>query len=161
MPGSGVLPGVAPVLRDLTARRLARSYITHLLVTLVALLELLLVPGSAWSRAVALVAGAAGSAGALLAVGWAGVRRGAGQEGPGWIRWAGLAGILPWAFGLYVFGVAGLRGVATAGWSPPAVVAGLAHAVLGLRILQGAVRVREVGRLGQFMAVPAPEEDGS
>lgn len=160
-PGSGVLPGVAPVLRDLTARRLARSYITHLLVTLAALLELLLVPGSAWSRAVALVAGAAGSAGALLAVGWSGVRRGTGQGDAGWLRWAGLAGVVPWVYGLYVFGVAGLRGLATAAWSPPAVMAGLVYAVLGLWILQGAVRVREVGRLGQFMAVPAPEEKGS
>lgn len=159
--GPGVLPGVGPVLRDLTARRLARSYITHLLVTLVALLELVLVPGAGWARALTLVGGAAASAAALLVVGWAGVRRGAGQGDAGWLRWAGLAGVVPWAFGLWVFGVAGLRGLATASGLISRVVAALVYAALGLRILRDAVRVREVGQLGRFMALPAPEETAS
>lgn len=157
-PAPGALPGVAPVLRDLTARRLARSYITHLLVTLVALGELLLVADTGWSRAVTLVAGAAGSGGGLLLMGWAGVRRGAGAVEAGWLRWAGVAAVVPWAFGLFVFGVAGLRGLALASGSPVRLAAGVLYAVLGLRILRDSVRVREVGQLARFMSVPAPEE---
>lgn len=156
-----VLPVVAPVLRDLTARRLARTGVTHLLVTLTALLELAVGPGRDWTRAGALVGGAAVSAGALLLAGWAGVRRGAGAPPVGWLRWAGAAGVLPWAFGLWVFGVVGLRGIATASGVLPRVAVGLVYAALGLGVLRDAVRVREVGQLGRFMALPAPEETGS
>ena len=48
--------------------------------------------------------------------------------------------------------------MAQGGFALEPVTLGIAYALLGLRLLRDAVKVAEVGRLGHFMAMPAPEE---
>lgn len=159
-PAPRVLPGVGPALRDLAARRLARSYIVILLATALGIVELGLGPlaGLDTRAALWIVAGAPVAAACLLGLGWTGVRRGAGDVPAPWMTVASGAGFLPSLWGLYLLALPGLRRLATESGAL-AWILGLAWAVLGLRVMLDTVRVREVGRLGHFMAIPAPEEE--
>ena len=98
------------------------------------------------------------SALALFGIGWKGVRVGSGDPPAPWMTWATLGTVVPYVHGLYVFGFAGLQRVALGGWTMGSLAMGLLYAFLGLRLLRDALKVAEVGRLGIFMSVPAPEE---
>jgi hypothetical protein len=148
---------VGPGIQDHAARQLGRATLTLVLVGLVALTEWissgLADPVSFWA-----LLGVPASAGALVAVGWRGVQQGFGRNPVGVLRLAGLLGVVPFAHGLWLFGVAGLRRVADGGpglerW----LLAGI-YVFLGLRLLRDTLRVHEVATLAQTMIEPGKEE---
>lgn len=152
-----VLPGVEVAIRDLTARRLARAYLGLAVLGALAIGEWLLT-GRGASQALWVLLGTPTSAGALLAVGWRGVRMGAGEPPAPWMTAAAVAGVLPWVHGLFVLTVPGLRRLAWGGWGADTLLLGGAYTVLGLRLLRDTLRVAEVGRLGAAMAIPVADE---
>lgn len=153
-----VLPGVGKALRDLAARRLARSYLGLGALGVLSLGEWALTGFGSGPALVALV-GVPVSALALFGVGWRAVRRGSGAPPAPWMTLALAGAVLPFLHGVFVFGIPGLRRMALEGFTSLALLLGAGYALLGLRLLRDAIRVGEVDRLGAAMAIPAPEEE--
>lgn len=148
---------VAPVIRDLTAKRLARSYLALVMLAGVGVVEFALV-ADARSLALVTLAGAALSGVALLARGMVTVRRAFDLPLSFWRPAAIVGAALGWAFGFWLFGLRGLRELAVGGSGLVSIVFALAYVVFGLRVLRDFIRVGDVARLERVMGMPAPEE---
>ena len=151
---------VGPAIRDLTARRLARGYLALVALGGVALLEWALI-GARGGQVPFTLVGALLSGLAMLAQGMATVKRAFEMPPRLWGPLGSMGSVAALLFGLWLFGLRGLREVATGS----AGVLGLGFAVLyvafGLRLLRDTLRVGDVSKLARVMAVPAPEEAGT
>lgn len=144
-------------IQDHAARQIGRATLTLVLIGVLALGEWvnsgLADPISFWA-----LLGVPASAGALVAVGWRGVQQGFGRNPTGMLRLAGLLAAIPFAHGLWVFGVAGLRRVADGGPGLGRWVFAGVYVVLGLRLLRETLRVHDVASLAQTMIEPSDDE---
>ena len=148
---------VGPVIRDLVARRLARSYLALVGLGVVAVIEFVVVPEA---RTVALLTlgGAALSALALLARGMNAVRRVVEESAGAWSAAALLGGVLLWTFALWLLGIRGLRSLAMFEDGLVGAVFAVAWVGFGIRLLRDMIRVGDVVQLARVMIVPSPEE---
>jgi hypothetical protein len=149
--GSPVAPrqAVASAIQDLVAARLARSFVPAGLLFLAGLAELG-VRGPADGAALLLSAGAAVSAGAMLAHGLCVVQNAFGRRPRLWMTVARWGSFTPLLYGLYVLGWRGLRelamGEGLARWG-----LGISFAFLGTWVLRSWTRVVEVEQLARLM----------
>ncbi|GMV06118.1 MAG: hypothetical protein AMXMBFR53_23940 [Gemmatimonadota bacterium] len=149
MPREEINQVVGRAIQDLAAVRLGRGFVPLALLFLLGLGQML-----ARSGGFVLAAGAPLSAGAMLAYGMRVVQRAFGRGGRPWMAAAAAAGLVPPAFGVYVLGWEGLRGVAQAsGFASGA--AGLLLAVLGTWVLRAWMQILELRRLADTMALGA------
>ena len=150
-PGPETDPGqiVGRAIQDLTAARLGRGFVPLGILALTGLVDLVL-GGLGRVQGWALLLGAPVAAGAMLAYGLRGVQQAFGRPDRPWMALAAGGALLPLAFGLYVLGWLGLRGMAQGGAASLALGAFLA--LLGGWALHGWVRVMEVRRLAEAMA---------
>jgi hypothetical protein len=101
-----------------------------------------------------LAAGAPLAAGALLGYGLRTVQRAFGRPVRPWMKLAVAGGVIPIAYGLWVFGWLGLRALAAGGLI--GTVSGVVHAVLGLWTLRAWLKVVELDRLAEAMSLGPP-----
>jgi hypothetical protein len=151
---------VGPVIRDLTARRLVRGYLALVALGGVALVEWALMGPRGGHVPVTLV-GALLSALAMLAQGMATVKRAFDVPPRLWGPLGSMGSIAALFFGLWLFGLRGLREVATGSAGLLGLGFAVLYVVFGLRLLRDALRVGDVAKLARVMAVPAPEEAGT
>lgn len=150
---------VGPVIRDLVARRLARSYLALVALGVVAVVEFALM-AEARTAALLTLAGAALSALALLSRGMAAVRRVI-DEAPGpWGSAAIVGAAVVWTFALWLLAIRGLRSLALYEDGIAGALFAVAWAGFGVRLLRDLMRVGDVARLARIMVMPAPEEAG-
>lgn len=147
--GADPRPVVGPVVRDLTARRLARAGIPLVLIAALSLVGLVVNPDGPWA---AVLAGSPAAALGLLALGMRGVVRAYGGAG-GWGAVPALVWLVPWGWGVFVLGGPGLLELSRAlaarsGW---AAATSAVFIVLGIHFLRTSARVGEVARLGGVM----------
>lgn len=151
---------VGPVIRDLTARRLARGYFALVALAGVSLVEWALL-GAGEGRGPLTLAGTVASGFAMLAQGMATVKRALEVPAGGWAPAGRVGSILALAFGLWLFGLRGLREVAVGSPGAVGLAFGLLYIGFGLRLVRDVLRVGDVSQLARVMAVPAPEEAGT
>lgn len=149
---------VGPAIQDYATRRIARATLTLVLVGVVALVEWVL-SGLTDPVSFVVLLGVPASAAALVALGYRGVQQGFGRTPTGVLRLGGLLGIIPFANGLWIFGIAGLRRVADGGPGMGRWILAAVYVVLGLRLLRDTLRVHEVASLAHTMLHPAQEEE--
>lgn len=143
-------------LQSVTAARLGRAFLPLAAVALLGVIRLGAV-SLADPRGWGLLAGAALTAGEMLAFGLRNVQLAFGRALRPWMTAAMAGSVVPPVFALYVFGWSGLRGLARA--QGPA--AGLEAVVLtgaGLWIMRGWMKVVEVQRLARAMEGIGAEE---
>jgi len=150
---------IGPVIRDLVARRLARSYLALVLLGLVAVIEFVVMV-EARTAALITLGGAALSALALLARGMDAVRRVVDEASGPWSAAALLGGVLIWTFALWLLGIRGLRSLAMFESGVVGAVFAVAWVGFGIRLLRDMIRVGDVVQLARVMIVPSPEEAG-
>jgi hypothetical protein len=97
----------------------------------------------------------------MLVYGLRAVHKAMGRRGGGWMAITGLAGLVPWAFGVYVLGFRGLRplGGLFSTFEPVNLVASLIFLALGLRVLWAQGKLVELQRLADTMSMAVPEEE--
>lgn len=144
---------VGQAIQDSVVPRLGRAFVPAALAFVAGAVRLLVAGGdpAAWT----LLVGAPVTAAAMLAYGLRTVQRAFGRDERPWMALAGLASLLPSAFGLYVLGWLGLRAVATGSGTGP-VVLGVLMTVLGGWLLRAWMRVVEVQRLAAVMGSTEP-----
>jgi len=148
---------VGPVIRDLVARRLARSYLALVVLGVVAVVEFAFMT-DARSAALLTLAGAATSALGLLARGMDAVRRVIDESSGVWASAALLGTLLVWTFALWLLAIRGLRSVARFEDGIPGVLFAVAWIGFGVRLLRDHLRVGDVARLARVMTMPIPDE---
>ena len=151
-PSSEPLPGAAVqtvglAIQKLAAKRLGRAFTPLTLLFLGGLGQML-----ATGEGFLLAAGAPLSALAMLAYGLRVVQRSFGKPRRLWMALAVAGGIVPTAYGLWVLGWGGLRALASAE-GIVAVAVALVTSVLGLWVLRAWVRILELSRLAEVMAL--------
>ena len=150
---------VAESIRAIAARRLGRAFFPLVLLAVCAVGAFFL--GSLEGAvALGMVAGSAVVAAAFLAMAQSAVRLAAGWPATGGWRIAGVAWIVPWAWGLWVLVAAavlpGRVALAAGAWMQLGVA--LACGLLAARVLRDSLRIGELRVLAETMIVPAPEE---
>lgn len=160
--GGGVDPRavVGPVIRDLAARRLARAYLALVVLAGVCLVEFAL-RGDPAEVLVPTLVGAAASGLGLLALGMTTVRRAFGESVRLWGPAAAVGTAIAYLFGIWLFGIRGLRELAVGDPGLVGAAFALAYTLFGLRLLRDVLRVGAVRQLSSAMSVPAPEEAGT
>jgi len=140
---------VGRAVQKLAAARLGRAFMPLALLFLVGV-------GTALrgGEGVVLGAGAPLSAGAMLGYGLRAVQRSFGRPVRPWMKLAVAGGVIPIAYGLWVFGWLGLRTLATGGLI--GTVSGLVHAGLGFWTLRAWLKIVELDRLAQAMSLGLP-----
>jgi len=151
---------VAPVIRDLAARRLARGYLALVVLATVSLAELAL-RGDVRGAVLLTLAGTGASGVGMLAMGMNTVRRAFGEPARLWGFGAALGSIVSYLFSVWLFGFRGLRDLALGDSGLLGVAFALLYFGFGLRLLRDVLRVGAVRQLAGAMAVPAPEEAGT
>lgn len=146
---------VGAAIQDLAAARLGRGFVPLALLLLVGLGRMMTdTPGG-----LVLAVGAPLSAGAMLGYGLGVVQRAFGRPTRPWMWAAAAAGAIPSAFGVFVLGWEGLRGLAQAsgvfGAAGSAVMA-----TLGIWALRGWLQILELRRLGEAMGMGFHEGHG-
>lgn len=96
-------------------------------------------------------AGALASAAVMLAYGLATVQQVLGRPDKPWMTVAGIAAVVPLAYGVYVVGWLGLRGFTVVDGATSLVKATL-YVILGVWVLRSWLKVVEVRRLARVMA---------
>ena len=156
LPPSGPLPDAAvqtvgQAIQKLAAKRLGRAFVPLALLFLGGLGRML-----ATREGFILAAGAPLSAGAMLAYGLRVVARAFGKPSRPWMTLALAGGVVPPAYGLWVLGWEGLRTLASGGGFRT-VIAGLLLSLLGAWVLRAWVRILELSRLAEVMALGASD----
>ncbi len=151
-PPTGPLPDsavhtVGQAIQRLAAKRLGRAFLPLALLFLTGLGRML-----SAHEGFLLAAGAPLSAGAMLAYGLRVVERTFGKPPRPWMALAVVGGVVPPAYGLWVLGWEGLRTLASGG-GLSAVVVGVLMSVLGVWVLRAWVRILELNRLAEVMAL--------
>lgn len=140
---------VGAAIQKTTAARLGRGFVPLGVLAVVALVEVVASGGrsvAAW----ALLCGSAATGVAMLAYGLRVVQRSFGRDPRPWMTVAMLGGVVPPAYGVYVLGWRGLRGIAAADGTGAAGVA-ILLAAAGVWVLRSWIRVVEVERLASVM----------
>lgn len=146
---------VGRAIQKLAAARLGRGFVPLALLFLLGLGRLLAAEGGG----VWLAMGAPLSAAAMFAYGLRVTQRAFGRPHRRWMTSAAVGGLVPIAFGLYVFGWLGLRTLAR--WEGSvAVMSGIACTLLGLWSLRSWMKLSELQRLAEVMAFGLPSESG-
>lgn len=145
---------VGRAIQKLAAARLGRGFVPLALLFLLGLGEMLTRAGG-----FALAAGAPLAAGAMLAYSLRVVQRAFGRPPRLWMVGARLAALVPPSFGVYVVGWLGLRGVAQARGVGDVLV-GLVFSVLGAWVLRSWMRLLELHRLAETMALGLSVDEG-
>lgn len=159
---SSPIPGlvVGPAIQRLAAARLGRGFFPLGVLFLVGLGEMV-DTRSGGAGPLVLAFGAPVSAAAMLAYGLGVVQRAFGHAPRAWWPLATAGGFVPLAFGLYVLGWLGLRGIAR--WnSASSVATGVAFGALGVWTLRSWQRLSELERLAAVMTLGGrPDLDGT
>ena len=142
-----VLQVVGKAIQDLAAARLGRAFVPLALLCLVGVGRM--VTGSGGLE---LALGAPLVAGAMLGHGLRVVQRAFGRPPKAWMAVAGVAGVLPLAFGVYVLGWRGLRTLGAFD-GLLGVGSGLFFTVVGIWVLRSWVKLLELGRLADTMVM--------
>lgn len=150
---------VAPVIRDLAARRLARSLWGLSALALLAILDAVLAIGPR-PAALATLAGVVLAAASMLAQGMVAVRRASGDARQPWMVLAAASFAATHLFALWVFGYQGLYVLAREASGVPAATLSVAYLLASLRLMIDLGRVSAVSGLARVMSVPSPEEGG-
>jgi hypothetical protein len=136
----------------MAAARLGRGFIPLALLFFAGVGEMI-----SGSGGLTLALGAALSAGAMLVYALRIVQRTFGRPAAPWMPAAGAAGIVPLAYGLWVFGWLGLRGLAAG-----AGFIGTAWAVLigalGVWVLRAWLKIQELHALAEAMSLGLPAD---
>jgi hypothetical protein len=150
-PGPVREPGqvVGPAIQNLAAARLGRAFFP---LALLLLLGLARVATEGGTVPFLLALGAPLSGGVMLAFGQRVVRRAFGHPWRRWMKWAGVAGVLPPVYAIWVMAWLGLKGLA-GGWSVTGTAMAVASALLGLWALRSWLRIVELQRLAEAMAM--------
>lgn len=140
---------VGQAIQKLAAKRLGRAFLPLGLLFLGGLGQMLATGGG-----LVLAAGAPLSAGAMLAYGLRVVERAFGKPPRPWMALAVAGSVVPPAYGVWVLGWGGLRTLAGGG-GVLAGALGVVLSVLGLWVLRAWVRILELHRLAEVMALGA------
>ena len=141
---------VGAAIQKTMAARLGRGFLPLALLATVAIAELITAGG--WGAAGwVLLGGSASTAVAMLAYGLRVVQRTFGRSPRPWMIGAGVGGVVPPVFGVYVLGWRGLRAFATAE-GVLGVLLATAFAAAGVWVLRSWMRVVEVERLASVMS---------
>ena len=149
---------IGKAIEDIVAARLGRGFVPLGLLGVVAVGEILAAEGGerpGWL----LLGGAVASGVVMLAYGLRIVQKAFGHPRTFWAGAAMIGSPLPLVFSIYVFGVRGLRALASGGGLASIALAILFTAV-GVWVLRSWMRVVEVERLARVMADNSEEEAG-
>lgn len=140
-------PAVGAAIQRMAAVRLGRAFVPLALLLLVGVGRMLTGGGG-----LVLALGAPLAAGAMLAYGLRVVQTAFGRPRRGWMTAALAAGVIPPTYGIWVLGWLGLRTLADGGGATALLSGGL-MALLGGWVVVGWLRILELARLAEVMAL--------